>query len=451
MEKQYEVEIKKIGINAEGIAYLKSKPIFIPGAIPGEIVLINNLEEFNNYYTATVEQIIKKSEYRILSLQDYQKDSSGAFAIHIDYNQMLVFKEEILRETLMKYVKNTGINFNSMTLDVLPSPMKTNYRNKASLVARYINGKTRFGLYKVNTNIFVELKHQMFHSEIINDIYDKLAELFIKYKITSYEVQKKLGSICFVVIREAHFTKEVQITFVSLDDISEKLKNLLEELVHDFPVVKNANQTIIKNPKIQEYFNHTTKVIFGRQAMKDQLNEKTIILKPGAFYQLNTPQANNFYQEMVALSDVSSTSICLDAFCGNAPISLFLADKVKQVYGIDNNQDAIKGANISLKENNIKNIKLYCSDFFKEFKKIIATTKIDTVFFDPPRTGLGDEVIKTIINSPIETIVYGSCNPATLAKDLNFLLKKYRLKTIKAFDMFPYTQHIETIAVLVKK
>ncbi|MBU1140908.1 MAG: methyltransferase, partial [Firmicutes bacterium] len=168
-----------------------------------------------------------------------------------------------------------------------------------------------------------------------------------------------------------------------------------------------------------------------------------------AFFQLNTPQANQFYLEMRRLADLKPYETAIDAYAGVAPISHYIFDAAKHVYAIEIDASACESAKLSLEKNNITNVTILKSDFNRALSGLKAK-KIDVMFFDPPRTGLGEVTIESILKFKPKRLIYGSCNPSTLAKDLNLLLKSYRLIETVPIDMFPYTSLVESVSLLIE-
>lgn len=184
--------------------------------------------------------------------------------------------------------------------------------------------------------------------------------------------------------------------------------------------------------------------------IEESLNDYRFELKPEAFFQLNQPQAHKFYSEMVRLADLKKHDVVIDAFAGTAPVSHYIADKCRQVYAIEIDKESCDSAKASLNRNGIKNVTVLQSDF-KRALNGLKMKKIDVMFFDPPRVGLGKETIELILNSKPRKLIYGSCNPSTLAKDLNLLLKTYKLVETVPLDMFPQTALVESISLLELK
>ena len=198
------------------------------------------------------------------------------------------------------------------------------------------------------------------------------------------------------------------------------------------------------------FFNSSLKKLAGKDTIIETLNTFEFELKPEAFFQLNHGQAHKFYQEMVRLAELKRHDVVIDAFAGTAPVSHYVANACRQVYAIEIDKQACESAKISLEKNHIKNVTVLQSDF-KRALSGLKMKKIDVMFFDPPRVGLGKETIDLILGFKPRKLIYGSCNPSTLAKDLNLLLKSYKLIEVVPLDMFPQTSLVESISLLELK
>jgi 23S rRNA (uracil1939-C5)-methyltransferase len=228
-----------------------------------------------------------------------------------------------------------------------------------------------------------------------------------------------------------------------IDDVIKDLIEVEKDIVSIFEVI---------NPNLKKmgFFADEQRLVYGKETITEILDGKTYQLKPDAFFQLNTAQAHVFYQEMKRLAKLKKHEVAIDAYAGIAPVSHYIHEEAKQVYAVELDQAACDSAKMSLEKNNITNVTVLHSDF-KRALSGLKEKKIDVMFFDPPRVGLGDDTIDLILKFLPSRLIYGSCNPSTLAKDLNVLLKYYDLIECVPIDMFPYTSLVESVSLLTLK
>ncbi len=440
-----EVDIKRMGINGEGIGYFERLAIFIDQALPGEKVLAKISEVYPNRAEAKVVETIKKSPNRVVPFCPVYDSCGGCQVQHYEYSAMLEQKKDILVKALDRYVKSYDANIVKNTIGM---DQPQNYRNKASLPFKKIGGKNRFGMYARNSNAFVPITDCGVQHLKINQIFNTITMLMDKHQINAYDAKTRRGEISHAVVRITENLNEVQVSFI-VPKIVNNIKLIVDELVTTHPEIVSVYDVI--NPEIkQSFFTNKTKLLYGKEMIDEELGGYKFSLKPDAFFQLNTSQAHKFYNEMRRLADIKPNDVVIDAYAGIAPISHYIGSDAKHVYAIEINKDAVKSARQSLKQNNIHNVTVLQEDFSQALKNL-NEHQFDVMLFDPPRTGLGEVAIENILKYKPKKLVYGSCNPSTLAKDLSTLLKYYNLKTIVPIDMFPYTSLVESISLLVLK
>ena len=438
-----EIDVKRMGINGEGIGYYERLAIFIDNALPGEKVLAQITEVYPNRAIAKVLETIEKSPNRVKPLCPVYDACGGCQVQHFDYNAMLLQKKDIIKKALDRYVKRYDAHIISDTIG-MDNPK--NYRNKASLPLRLIDNKNRFGMFARNSNAFVPINTCGVQHTKINDIFTTMTSLMDRYHIDAYDLVLQTGIISHAIVRITENLNEVQVTFI-LPKAFDGLDNLVHELVKLHPEIMSIYKVI--NPDVrQSYFTEDIHLIYGKEMIEEQLGGHTFSLSPDAFFQLNTSQADKFYNEMKRLAQIKPTEIVVDAYAGIAPISHYIGQDAKHIYAIEINEDAVKSAKISLDQNHIDNVTVIENNF-EDALDNLKDIKIDVMLFDPPRSGLGEDVIQTILKYKPKRLVYGSCNPSTLAKDLSLLLEDYDLKHITPIDMFPYTSLVESISLLV--
>ena len=442
-----DLEIKRMGINGEGIAYYKKLAIFVDQAIPGEMISVNIDEVFDNRAIGHIEDIKKPSLDRQTPFCPVYDICGGCQTQHISYQAMLDHKRDILIKSFDRYA---GLTINQKKIKpTLGAKNPQNYRNKASLPIQWIKGKNRFGMYAKNSNQFIPIEGCPVQHEVINSILRKIVSMMDSFGIQAYDAKTKQGYVRHIVVRIAEHTKEVQVSFIMLKK-SNRLDDLVKKLVELEPNIVSVFEVMNEDMRKMGFFTDQKRLILGKETITEILNGHEYILKPEAFFQLNTEQADVFYQEMRRLANLKPHEIAMDAYAGIAPVSHYIHEHVKKVYAIEMDASACESARLSLERNNIKNVTILQSDF-KRALSGLKEKKIDVMFFDPPRVGLGDDTIELILQFKPKRLIYGSCNPSTLAKDLNALLVHYDLIETVPIDMFPYTSLVESVSLLTLK
>ena len=430
------VEIKKSGINGEGIGYFKRKPVFVDGCFPQEIIECD-LSDKGRYYIGTLKRIIRKSKYRIKSNCRHHKDCGGCSLICLDYKKQLEIKKELLKEALYKYA-----SYNEEIDDIVASDDVYNYRNKCNLPVVEYHGKLTNALYRMNSNRPVIIDECLIHDTKLEHIRKQVLDILNNHNYRAYNQKDKKG-IRQLIIRG--FKNEYQLVIVTgnndIDDVVKELKNI-KELVSIYQGINT-----LKNPL--NYLNCDLKLLHGKEKIMMELGRYRMNLSAQAFFQLNYSQAHVMYKKVAELLPDKCEKV-IEAYCGIGAISLFISDKAKKIYGIEIVEEAINDAKDNVKINNIENIEFICSDASKTVNRLVKNNDIDVLIVDPPRTGLDNKLLQTVMESNINNIIYMSCNPATLAKDLSVLLKKYNINYIQGYDMFPNTPLVETIVKLSK-
>lgn len=421
--------IKKWGINGEGIVFRNKKPVFIEGAIPAEKISYHIIQEHKTYAIGELERIEQESSLRRYPVCQYADICSGCSLMHVKYKGQCKMKEQILKESLKKYAKYDG-----PILSIRKNINNLGYRNSCKLPLRVVKGKLVSGMYKKNSNDFVAIDRCLIHSKCIENARKQILEV-----INSYGSALDKTLFKSLVIKE--FNEKIQVILVSEPmDVSQ---SLIDQICNIEGIVSLWQS--IKTDHSVDIFGDEMKHLALEKNIHLLLDELQLSLLPRSFFQLNTAQAVEMYKYVSSLVD--SCDLLVEAYCGIGAMSLFCAKKAKQVIGIEYIEDAVKNAEENAKINQISNVSFICGDAGKELRNISKDHKIDTLIVDPPRTGLDRVMIETILASNIKNIIYVSCNPSTLAKNIDSLNKQYQLVQVQPFDLFSQTQHIETVCL----
>lgn len=394
------VEILKLDNFGRGITYINDKICFIENTLPNEVVEIEITKETSKYYNAKVTKYIEKSPLRIEEECPYSSICGGCNLNHICFNDENKFKLDKVKSILKKYA-----NIDSNLIKEIIYHDRNHYRNKITL---HGNGN-EIGLYKENTNEIIPISSCLIVNPKINEIIKVLNN-------TSKEISE-------VIIKTSNDNSKVMVSIIGTIDNIEILKELCDVLI--------INNEYISNNKVIE----------------TNIGNKKYIEGIDSFFQINNTLTKELYDEVLLNVKDKNYNKCLDLYCGTGTIGIYISDQVKEVIGVDYNQSNINDAEENKKLNNISNISFICD---KVENKIDTFKDIDLVIVDPPRAGLDSKTKDYLKQINSKEIIYVSCDPATLARDIK-ALDTYKINYIKVFNMFPRTYHCESIAVLERK
>ncbi|MBQ7276428.1 MAG: 23S rRNA (uracil(1939)-C(5))-methyltransferase RlmD [Bacilli bacterium] len=438
--------IKRLGINGEGIGFYKRKTVFVPNALPGEIVEVKIVEVNDKYVSGEITKFKKKSEDRCKPLCPYFEKCGGCQLQHLTYEAQLKEKKNLVEEAFSRYYDGDikKLEFRDtigMSVDGKVSPWS--YRNKSSLPTRHDGEKVICGMYAINSNMLVYITDCLIENEKINETRKEILDLFTKENIDVYNPKTHQGSLRYLIIRAFPNQDDVQVTCV-LTKMDNKIIKILKNIK-----AKSVNYTINSDIKAVEIINSEVINVKGEKEINGKLGDLTFKISPEAFFQLNTLQTVKLYNEIKKACALTKTENVLDLYCGIGSIGMFLASDAKEVRGIDVNKSGIENANSFARINNVKNAKFYSGNILPHLNQFNEEGfRADCVVVDPPRSGMELNVLNYIKKMKYKKIVYVSCNPATLAKNVNHLQSHYKIEYIQPIDMFPQTSNVESIATL---
>ena len=397
------IEITSLDHNGRGIGRLNNKIVFVENALPGEIVNIAILKEKKNYIEASTSNFIKKSEKRRKSACPYFAECGGCDLLHLNYEDTLNFKEDKIKNIVNKYLNST-IKINN----IVPCDNNFYYRNKTTFQV-----ENCIGFYKNNTYDIIETNKCIISSNLINNSIKYLKNLDLKHinKIICRSSKDEL-----MIILE---TSNIDLDITSLKEI--------------------ATSIYIKS-------NNKYTLVYGKKYITEKLGNYKYLVSPDSFFQININTCFKLYSKIKDY--IKTNKSVLDLYCGTGSIGIFISEN-NNVLGIEVNEYAIKDAIENAKLNNIKNIEFICGDSGKTLNNINFSP--DVIIVDPPRAGLSKETIENIFKLNSKELIYVSCDPMTLARDLNLLNEKYETVELTPYDMFPNTKHVECLCYLVKK
>ena len=432
------LEIVKAGINGEGIAFFKRKPVFIEGCFPDEVVDADLIDE-GRHYKGRLKAVLKKSPDRIRSVCSYA-DKCGACALMgLKYDGQLAIKMQLLENALYKYAEYEG-----KIEGIVRSDDVYGYRNKCNLPIINYNGKLVNALYKQGSNHPCLITTCFIHEESVEEIRRKILDVLNRYKLQAYDRREKKGMRQLIV---RAFDKGAQAVLVTGND------TLKENVIADLKKIKGLKSLFQGINTVRDPIRmmpEKLRPLFGKEKIEVKSLNYELELSPQAFFQLNHKQAEQIYKDAAALIE-EKQKLIIEGYCGIGTISLAMHDKAEKIIGIEIIEKAIKDAKDNAKKNKVENVEYRCGDAAKEIRKIVEKEKADVIVVDPPRTGLDDELLKTLLKSKAKQIIYISCNPSTLGKDLYILKKEYEIHLVRGYDMFPNTPLVETLVELVRR
>ena len=432
------LEIVKAGINGEGIAFFKRKPVFIEGCFPDEVVDADLIDE-GRHYKGRLKAILKKSPDRIRPVCSYA-DKCGACALMgLKYDGQLAIKMQLLENALYKYAEYEG-----KIEGIVKSDDVYGYRNKCNLPIIDYNGKLVNALYKQGSNHPCLITTCFIHEESVEEIRRKILDVLNRYKLQAYDRREKKGMRQLIV---RAFDKGAQAVLVTGND------TLKENVIADLKKIKELKSLFQGINTVRDPIRmmpEKLRPLFGKEKIEVKSLNYELELSPQAFFQLNHKQAEQIYKDAAALIK-EKQKLIIEGYCGIGTISLAMHDKAEKIIGIEIIEKAIKDAKDNAKKNKVENVEFRCGDAAKEIRKIVEKEKADVIVVDPPRTGLDDELLKTLLKSKAKQIIYISCNPSTLGKDLYILKKEYEIHLVRGYDMFPNTPLVETLVELVRR
>ncbi len=432
------LEIVKAGINGEGIAFFKRKPVFIEGCFPDEVVDADLIDE-GRHYKGRLKAILKKSPDRIRPVCSYA-DKCGACALMgLKYDGQLAIKMQLLENALYKYAEYEG-----KIEGIVKSDDVYGYRNKCNLPIISYNGKLVNALYKQGSNHPCLITTCFIHEESVEEIRRKILDVLNRYKLQAYDRREKKGMRQLIV---RAFDKGAQAVLVTGND------TLKENVIADLKKIKGLKSLFQGINTVRDPIRmmpEKLRPLFGKEKIEVKSLNYELELSPQAFFQLNHKQAEQIYKDAAALIE-EKQKLIIEGYCGIGTISLAMHDKAEKIIGIEIIEKAIKDAKDNAKKNKVENVEYRCGDAAKEIRKIVEKEKADVIVVDPPRTGLDDELLKTLLKSKAKQIIYISCNPSTLGKDLYILKKEYEIHLVRGYDMFPNTPLVETLVELVRR
>ena len=446
--KEYEIEIVDLGHSGEGIGKVDGFTVFVEGGLVGDIVLGKVVKSKKNYAVADLKKILSSSADRVKPVCPIAHSCGGCQIMQLNYSKQLEIKKDIVVQNLSRIGKVENPN----VMDTIGMDNPYNYRNKAQFpVGIDKKGKPVMGFFKKMSHEIIPLT-TCYVQDTVNDvILDIIRQYIEKYKISVYDEKTHKGNLRHVVTKVGFHTHEIMVILVTKETKLPKIDALVEMLEAKLPGLRTVVQNINPN-RTNVILGRENKIIYGDGIIEDTIDDLVFEISPLSFYQVNPIQTKVLYNKALELADISSEDVVYDIYCGIGTISLFLAKKAKHVYGIEIVKEAIENAKKNAERNNIENASFYAGKAEEVVPELYSRgITADVVVVDPPRKGCEEIVLDTIAKMNPKKIVYISCNPSTLARDVERLSKHgYEMDVAYPVDMFSHTMHVEAIVLMTR-
>lgn len=422
-------------------------PIFVNNMIPDEKGQLEITKLSKTYGYANVVKIFNdtRSKNRTRPLCPNYEKCGGCNIMHMSYPYQLEFKTKMVKDTLWKLGSIDNV-------EVLPTIGMSNpdkYRNKVQVPFRKTFYKTVCGFFAKDSHNVIPLTECLIQPDISTSIIHFVRNMCNEFKIDGYVENDNTGLIRHLLVRTNHDLTEIMLVFVLTNSELPYKDEIIAKITKRYPNVKSI--IINVNNKVgNTILGEKCLTIYGNDYINDTLCGLKFRIGPKSFYQVNHVQTEKLYNKAISLANLNENDILIDAYCGIGTIGLIASKHVKEVYGVEIVDEAIKNAKINAKENKIKNSHYVCNKAEEQIVKWKSEgINANVIVVDPPRKGCDIKLLETIDEMNIEKVVYVSCDPATLARDLKILIQKgYKLEVVQPVDMFPYTSNVETIAYL---
>ncbi len=418
----------------DGVVKVDDFVFFVSGVIISEKIKFVVTKLNKNFGYGKLIEIIEASKERQEPACPYFRLCGGCKLQFMSEQEQTRFKTNLVNNNLARI---GGIDHQ---IDAFISDTELYYRNKAQYPVKYIDNQLKMGFYRNHSNDIVDIDYSMIQKPEINEVYQVIRSLLPQYEFSHY--------LRHVLIKYALKHDEIMAVLIVRSNPMKGIKTFIEQLVIKQPKVVAIIQNINDNNN-NVILGKKEKLLYGKATITEQLFDYNFQIASKSFFQVNIKQCERLYSKVLEYADLNGNETVVDLYCGVGSISLYLASKAKKVYGVEIVEDAIKNARINATNNRITNIEFICDDAGHYAQRIKDKIKVDLLVVDPPRKGLDALTIDSIHTIAPNKLIYVSCNPATLARDLKQLMADgYQLNRIEAVDMFPLTNHIETVVLM---
>lgn len=463
--EKIELDIIDMTKDGLGVAKVDSQVFFVKNAILEDRVNAVITKVTTNVIYAKALEIVSKSKYRVESKCDVSNSCGGCQLLNLDYKKQIELKKQIVLSTISKIGKISLDDLNECYEGIIAMDIPHRFRNKMQVPFAIRDGKVVYGFYAGRTHHIVEFGYCLSGFKGSDVILNIIRNAIIKYNISVYDENANEGVFREVLIRCGNVSNEISLTYIINDknydknlELYKSFDNYIVEEYSRCEVLRALTTSTlnINTSNTNVLFGNRNIIIRGKGFIEDSIGNIKYHISPESFYQVNMKMTKSLYDKVLEYADFTGNENVLDLYCGIGTISLYLAGKVKNVLGVEIVERAVENAKSNAALNDISNARFICLDASKITKDIISSNasgvNFDTVVVDPPRKGLDKATIDLIRDIDPKKIIYVSCDPATLSRDIDILCnidKKYIVQRFASVDMFPHTMHIETVMSLI--
>lgn len=449
VKKNQRIIVSIIDLTHEGmgVAKVDGYPLFIENSLPGEEVEVLVVKVGNKFGFAKVEKWLTESPDR-QPIEHIDLLRTGIAPLsHLSYEKQLEFKQEQVQNVMKKIAKMPEVP----VYETLGMDEPSGYRNKAQIPVRRVDGELTTGFYRKNSHQIIPIEDFYIQDPYIDKAIVTIRNILRRFDVRAYDEESHKGMLRHIIVRRGHYTHEIMVILVTRKEKFFKGELIAETINKEIPEVVSVIQNI-NEEKTNVILGKENRVLFGKDHMIDQLLGHTFRISPQSFYQVNTPQAEVLYQTAIDFADLKKSDVVIDAYSGIGTIGISLADKVKDVYGVEVTPEAIIDAQINAEKNHVENAHYQTGKAEVVMKKWHERgIKPTVIIVDPPRKGLAESFIQSAAEMSPEKVVYISCNPATLARDVKLFQELgYKTEKVQPVDLFPQSYHVETVTLLTK-
>ncbi len=462
-----ECEISNLAFGGAGVARVIEPPhdglperefvVFVNGGVPGDVAKVEVFKRKRKFAEARILELVRESDLRTKPRCKYFGKCGGCKLQSVDYQQQLKFKQQQVQDAIQRI----GGFQDFEVEEIIGCDQPWFYRNKMEFSFAWDDDPRKGGAVELSLGLHpagrryesLDIEECFLQSEWTVDFLNRVRKYARDNQWRPFHFKTGEGFARSLFVREGKWTGEVMVNLVSNQELGtreEDVGKFFDWLASEFPKVSSAYWTTVKAKRGQKT-EMKERLMFGKETLRDEIRVDESSLKfdilPQAFFQPNTKQAGILYSQIFKYADLNQDSTVFDLFCGTGTIALFCAQKVGQVYGIELNASAIENAKANAQLNDLENVEFVVGDVGEMVTGLDA--KPDVIVMDPPRAGVGEKTLEKVLGFGAKEIVYVSCNPSTLARDLLYLCKNgYELKNVQPVDMFPQTGHFECVGYL---
>lgn len=446
--KDYIVTIENYGHEGEGVAKIQGFTVFIAGVLKGEVVKVKIIKVNKNYGVGKLLEVIEASEKRVEPVCGTYKRCGGCNLQHYSYEEQLNFKTERVKNVISRIGKLEDVIIHN----TLGMETPYNYRNKVQLPVGATGEEILVGFYAPRSHDIINMDKCYIQDEVGDQVIALTKQWMKKFKISPYDEKSHSGIVRHIMVRKGFKTGEIMVVLVTRSEELPHKQEFIDLIKENITGVVSIIQNINKE-KTNVILGLKSLTLWGRDHISDYIGEFKFNISPLSFFQVNPVQTEVLYGKALEYAGLTGEEIVFDAYCGTGTISLFLSKKAKKVYGVEIIPEAIENAKENARANGVTNAEFIVGKSEEEIPRLIAQgIKADVVVVDPPRKGCEESLLKALAEIKPRRIVYVSCDPATLARDLGVLDGLgYKTLQIQPVDMFPQTAHVECVALIEKK